>query len=76
MSMTKKLLAGFATATLALAPMSASAAPARMDAPMSESSELRGGAGGTVLLALAAAGFAYVLYELISGDDDNHPVSP
>lgn len=77
MSMTKKLLAGLATATLAVAPMSASAAPARMDAPMSESSELAGGGvGGTVLLALAAAGFAYVLYELISGDDDNHPVSP
>ena len=77
MSFLKKALAGLATATLAFAPISASAAPARVDAPMSESSDLRGGgAGGTVMLALVAAGFVYVIYELISGDDHDRPVSP
>lgn len=79
MSFMNKALAALATATLALAPISASAAPvaARAEAPLSEASDLKGGgAGGTVLLVLVAAGFAYALYELISGDGDDKPVSP
>lgn len=75
MTFAKKAAVALATASLAIAPVAASAAPARVDAATTEASELvGGGAGGTVLLVAVLAGMAYALYELISGDD--LPTSP
>ncbi len=75
MTFAKKAAVALATASLAIAPVAASAAPARADAVTTENSELKGGnGGGTILLIAVLAGMVYAAYELISGDD--LPTSP
>lgn len=75
MTFAKKAALALATTTLALTPVMASAAPVRAEATMTEESQLRGGSG-TIILVAVIAGFAYALYELISDDDNENPVSP
>ena len=71
--MKTQLLAGFAAFSLALSPVAAHAAPARAAAPAADASELGGGEGGGLILALII--LAGTIFAIVSQEDDG-PDSP